>query len=86
MLKAMKNPEAPIVWQLIFSQSKANGYPYQGNNLLCRNWRWPKNTFLQTRLQKIRQSQMLHFDTSSLSADGRFNLLYRDVLGEYYRN
>ena len=41
-------------WQLIFSQSKANGAPYYGESLPGRNWDWPKDTYLQRRLQEVR--------------------------------
>lgn len=44
----------PSYWQLIFSQSKANGAPYFGESLPGRNWDWPKDTYLQRRLQQVR--------------------------------
>ena len=37
-------------WQLIFSQSKANGCFYGGEDLPHANWQWPKNTWFQDRL------------------------------------
>jgi hypothetical protein len=30
-------------WQRIFLQSKVNGAPYSGDELLSFNWSWPKN-------------------------------------------
>ena len=44
----------PSYWQLIFSQSKANGAPYTGEMLPGRNWDWPRDTYLQRRLQRVR--------------------------------
>jgi hypothetical protein len=42
-------------WQRIFLQSKVNGAPYQGEQLLGFNWDWPKNTYLQRRLDYVRK-------------------------------
>lgn len=39
-------------WQLVFSQSKVNGAPYFGDSLPGRTWDWPKDTYLQRRLQQ----------------------------------
>lgn len=44
--------ENPSFWQLVFLQSKVNGAPYNGEGLPGRNWAWPKNTYLQRRLQR----------------------------------
>lgn len=41
-------------WQLIFLQSKVNGALYQGEQLPGVRWDWPKNTFLQRRLEQAR--------------------------------
>ena len=41
-------------WQLIFSQSKVNGATYNGEQLPGRNWDWPKDTYFQRRLQRVR--------------------------------
>ena len=38
-------------WQRVFIQSKANGAPYIGESLPGNVWCWPKNTYLQRRLQ-----------------------------------
>jgi hypothetical protein len=37
-------------WQFIWSQSKANGCSYHGEDLPQTNWEWPKNTWFQERL------------------------------------
>ena len=39
-------------WQLILTQSKANGCSYHGEDLPQINWRWPTNTWLQERLSQ----------------------------------
>lgn len=39
-------------WQLILSQSKANGGFHQDENLPQQNWGWPKNTWFQRRLSR----------------------------------
>jgi len=38
-------------WQRVFFQSKVNGASYDGESLPGRVWCWPKNTYLQRRLQ-----------------------------------
>ena len=42
-------------WQRIFLESKANGAPYSEEQLLEFRWSWPKNTYLQRRLEYIRK-------------------------------
>ena len=42
-------------WQRIFMQSKVNGAAYQGEHLSGFNWNWPKNTYLQRRLEYLRK-------------------------------
>lgn len=37
-------------WQLVFSQSKANGCSYHGKDLPHINWQWPKNTWFQEQM------------------------------------
>ncbi|MDH3443913.1 MAG: hypothetical protein OEN50_08330 [Deltaproteobacteria bacterium] len=44
-------------WQLVFNQSRVNGAKYFGDCLPSYSWEWPKNTFLQTRLSKLRNQQ-----------------------------
>ena len=46
--------EKPSFWQVVFLQSKVNGAPYFGEQLPGRNWDWPKDTYLQRRLQRNR--------------------------------
>ena len=46
--------EKPSFWQLVFSQSKANGADYYGEELPSYTWNWPKNTYLQRRAREIR--------------------------------
>jgi hypothetical protein len=38
-------------WQGVFLQSKVNGASYAGESLPGQVWCWPKNTYLQRRLQ-----------------------------------
>jgi hypothetical protein len=52
------NLEQPSFWQLVFSQSKVNGAPYNGEELPGRNWNWPKDTYLQRRLGQTRRYLM----------------------------
>ena len=42
-------------WQRIFLQSKVNGAAYNGEQLSNCNWDWPKNTYLQRRLEYVRK-------------------------------
>lgn len=49
--------EKPSFWQLIFLQSKVNGAPYNGDELPGRSWDWPKDTYLQRRLQRSKWFQ-----------------------------
>jgi hypothetical protein len=42
-------------WQMIFSQSKANGAQYSGETLPICCWNWPLDTYLQRR-RSLRQS------------------------------
>lgn len=48
------NTVKPSYWQLIFLQSKVNGAAYRGEDLPGRNWDWPKDTYLQRRLQQTK--------------------------------
>jgi len=41
-------------WQLIFLQSKVNGAPYKGEALPNQSWDWPKDTYFQRRLHRIK--------------------------------
>jgi hypothetical protein len=42
-------------WQLVFTQSRVNGAEYFGDRLPCNSWDWPKNTFLQRRLNELKR-------------------------------
>jgi len=37
-------------WQSIFSQSKANGCSYRGEDLPHMKWQWPRDTWFQEQL------------------------------------
>ena len=37
-------------WQSIFSQSKANGCSYRGEDLPHMKWQWPTNTWFREQL------------------------------------
>ena len=52
MIQTNSELDKPSFWQLVFSQSKVNGAPYSGDNLPGRSWEWPKDTYLQRRLQQ----------------------------------
>jgi hypothetical protein len=41
-------------WQKIFSLSRANGTDNQQHLLPPNSWRFPENTWLKTRLDKVR--------------------------------
>ena len=47
-----KTLERPSFWQMVFSHSKVNGAPYNGEQLPGRIWDWPKDTYLQKRLHE----------------------------------
>jgi hypothetical protein len=49
--------EKPSFWQIVFLQSKVNGAPYNGEELPGRNWEWPKDTYLQRRLNRSKWFQ-----------------------------
>ena len=57
--------EKPSFWQLIFLQSKVNGAPYSGDELPGRSWDWPKDTYLQRRLQRSKWFQ--HSETAKMN-------------------
>lgn len=50
-------------WQLVFSQSKANGAKYTGETLPVSTWNWPVDTYFQRR----RTLQRSTYALSSLS-------------------
>ena len=56
MQETERQLKKPRYWQLIFLQSKVNGAPYNGEALPGRNWDWPKDTYFQRRLHRIKVS------------------------------
>ena len=50
-MKPMEVRYKPTYWQRVFLQSKVNGASYNGESLPGQVWSWPKNTYLQSRLQ-----------------------------------
>ena len=54
---SLENGNEPSYWQLIFLQSKANGCLYSDEDLPDTNWHWPKNTWLQERLGRLRKNE-----------------------------
>ena len=64
-MKAIESPmRNPTYWQLIFLQSKVNGASYTGETLGRQNWDWPKDTYFQRRMQRIKFKQQ-NFDCPS---------------------
>ncbi|HTN69458.1 MAG TPA: hypothetical protein VMO00_00030 [Methylomirabilota bacterium] len=61
-------------WQSIFLQSKVNGGAYNGEHLLGFNWEWPKNTFLQRRLEYLRKYRASDEIPDLNQSTGRGNL------------
>jgi hypothetical protein len=54
-MKAAESPmRKPSYWQFIFLQSKVNGASYNGEGLPRYNWEWPKDTYFQRRLSRIK--------------------------------
>ena len=41
-------------WESIFFQSPVNGGCYEEDELTQQNWDWPKGTWFQGRLDRIR--------------------------------
>ena len=56
-LKPMKSTgrTAMSSWQLIFKQSRVNNGSYDGDRLPAQNWHWPRGTWFQARLRKLRR-------------------------------
>ncbi len=59
--------EQMTFWQLIFSQSKANGAQYEGEMLPTSPWNWPTDTYLQRR-RSLRQRQAMRGSSDYLSS------------------
>ena len=55
-------------WQLIFSQSKANGAQYEGEMLPTCAWNWPTDTYLQRR-RSSRQRRAMTSPTDYLYSE-----------------
>ena len=46
-------------WQVIFLQSKANGCNYREESLQPTKWQWPNHTWLQKRLNDLRDAHFI---------------------------
>lgn len=44
-------------WESIFFQSPVNGGCYEEDELMQKNWDWPKGTWFQGRLDQIRDHE-----------------------------
>ena len=55
MKTSERESETTSFWQLVFAQSKVNGALYLGEQLPGRSWDWPKNTYFQRRLRRLRR-------------------------------
>jgi len=60
------NLDEQSFWQLVFSQSKVNGAPYEGEKFIPARWHWPTDTYLQRRRQYLKSSQSLDPSGSEL--------------------
>jgi hypothetical protein len=64
-------------WELVFNQCRVNGAEYFGDKLPCNSWDWPKNTFLQRRLNELKKrrwdgiTETRNADRQPLSVPGR---------------
>jgi hypothetical protein len=64
-------------WEMVFNQSRVNGAEYFGDRLPCNSWDWPKNTFLQRRLNELKKrrweefTETAHSDRQALASPGR---------------
>jgi hypothetical protein len=45
-------------WEAIFTQSPANNGFYEENELAQSYWEWPRRTWLQDRLQYVREHEL----------------------------
>jgi hypothetical protein len=50
-MKSIEVKQRLTYWQWVFLQSKVNGASYSGKALPGQVWAWPKDTYLQRRLQ-----------------------------------
>lgn len=44
-------------WEDVFIQSRINGGNYEGDNLPDHKWQWPKDTFLQKKLEELKREK-----------------------------
>jgi hypothetical protein len=44
-------------WEAIFTQSRANNGYYKEDDLSHLNWDWPRGTWLQGRLEYVREHE-----------------------------
>jgi len=51
-------------WKSIFMQSPVNNGFYEEDELQQQNWSWPKGTWVQTRLDFVREQMPLHHKSS----------------------
>jgi hypothetical protein len=58
MKNYQKNLQKLSFWQVVFLQSKVNGAAYRGEQLPRRNWKWPRDTYLQHRLRREKWYQV----------------------------
>jgi len=42
-------------WVSVFSRSRVNNAPYDGDRLPNQIWRWPADTWFQTRVRYLRR-------------------------------
>jgi hypothetical protein len=63
-------------WQLIFSQSKVNGAPYEGEKLIPSRWHWPTNTYLQRRRQLLKNSQVFEAPVDNEARSVFYDAMY----------
>lgn len=68
MKSRIVNREQMTFWQLIFSQSKANGAQYEGDTLPTCSWNWPTGTYLQRR-RSSRRPIAMPMSTDYLGSD-----------------
>ena len=75
----------PSFWQLVFLQSKVNGARYNGEWLPGNNWKWPQNTYLQRRRERLRRYRPSDFPDLNNFADSDYELM-GDTLAQEERS
>ena len=58
------------LWVSVFSQSRVNNAPYDGDRLPNQIWQWPGDTWFQTRVRYLRQRNR----QAAQSADDSFTI------------